>query len=856
MIPSLVVSPACTYPQGSTGRLAVEANPRPPRTRLGRTSRPRVRGKFLWDGDDKILLRGVTYGTFMPGADGTPYPAVDQVARDFYAMRAHGVTSLRTYAPPPRWLMDLAWELGLRVFVGLAWTQHVAFLSSRAATRSIVRIVREQVRTCAGHPALLAFAIGNEIPAPIVRWHGRRRIERFLASLSAEVKSIDPEALVTYVNYPTTEYLELPFLDVVSFNVYLEARSQFEAYLARLQNLAGARPLVMTEIGLDSRRHGEAMQADAIAWQVRAALEAGCAGAYVFAWTDEWHRGGAAVNDWDFGLTRRDRSAKPALGAAAAAFGAPLLPAEPLPGVSIVICSYNGARTLRRSLQHALAQRYPDFDVVLVDDGSSDDTAAIGAAEGVQVIRQPNRGLSAARNVGLAAARGDVVAYLDDDAFADPDWLSYLVHALIRSGAAGVGGPNIAPPEPSWLADCVNNAPGNPIHVLVSDREAEHLPGCNCAFWKSDLEAIDGFDPQFRVAGDDVDLCWRLHERGRTLVFSPAAVVWHLRRDSVRAYWRQQRGYGRAEGLLARKWPAKYNTAGQIVWKGRVYDAPARGFFGCWRWRVYHGTWGTAPFQSLYEPGPIALGWLPLMPEWYLMLALLCAATLLGVAWPPLLWCALLFAAGLALTLLDAGFRAARGTYAVPPQARIERARRVVVTALLHVLHPIARLVGRLDLGVSPLRQSSGPLGWPVRTELAVWSARWQSPETWLSALERSLGPGLAAGHRGDDFARWDLEVRGGLFGISRLLVGVEEHGAGRQLIRCRVWPRLSALGAAVPACTLALAVLAATHQAWVAAGILAGLGGWSAWRAGRAMAVSVGRMLRAVEHLEQRTEP
>ena len=71
-----------------------------------------------------------------------------------------------------------------------------------------------------------------------------------------------PEALVTYVNFPTTEYLELPFLDFVAYNVYLEAREQLAAYLARLQNIAGERPLVLAEIGLDSRRNGQIAQAE------------------------------------------------------------------------------------------------------------------------------------------------------------------------------------------------------------------------------------------------------------------------------------------------------------------------------------------------------------------------------------------------------------------------------------------------------------------------------------------------------------------------------------------------------------------------------------------------------------------
>src|SRR5262249_20818543 len=163
-------------------------------------------------------------------------------------------------------------------------------------------------RACAGHQAVLCYAVGNEIPAPIARWHGRRAVERFVERLYCAAKDEDPEGLVTYVNYPSTEYLQLPFLDLVSFNVYLESPERLARYPARLQNVAGNRPLLLAEAGLDSRRHGLELQADTLAWQLRSAFSSGCAGAFVFAWTDEWHRGGFDITDWDFGLTDRERN--------------------------------------------------------------------------------------------------------------------------------------------------------------------------------------------------------------------------------------------------------------------------------------------------------------------------------------------------------------------------------------------------------------------------------------------------------------------------------------------------------------------------------------------------------------------
>ena len=126
------------------------------------------------------------------------------------------------------------------------------------------------------------------------------------------------------------------------------------------------------------------------------------------------------------------------------------------------------------------------------------------------------------------------------------------------------------------------------------------------------LEAIGGFDPRFRTAGDDVDICWRLQERGGRIGFHAGAMVWHHRRNSVRTYWRQQRGYGKAEALLERKWPEKYNATGHLSWAGRLYGRGLTASVRRAAGRVYHGHAGTALFQSVYQPAPGLLASLPL----------------------------------------------------------------------------------------------------------------------------------------------------------------------------------------------------------------------------------------------------
>jgi hypothetical protein len=437
------------------------------------TARPCVRGKFLFVGGQKFFVKGVTYGAFRPDGSGVEFHDRSIIERDFAMMARNGINTVRIpHTTPPVHLLDIAARHGLQVMVGLSAEQYVGYLLDHKEPPNLDSELRSKVRSCAGHPALLCYALGNEIPAGVARWLGRGRIEEYLHEIYLTVMEGDPEGLVTYVNYPTTEYLHLPFLDLLCFNVYLERQDRLAAYLARLQNIAGDRPVVMSELGLDSMRNGTVTQAEVLDWQIRTTFQAGCAGAVIFSWTDEWFRGGADVSDWEFGLTDGTRRPK------------------------------------------------------------------------------PNLGLSSARNLGCQNARGDFVAYIDDDAYPDPDWLNYYLDAFQSTGHALIGGPNLPPVDDPPIAQCVARAPGGPTHVLLSDTIAEHVPGCNMMFRKDCLESIGGFDPTFRVAGDDVDVCWRIQERGWTVGFAPAAVVWHHRRPSVRAYLKQQFGYGRSEALL------------------------------------------------------------------------------------------------------------------------------------------------------------------------------------------------------------------------------------------------------------------------------------------------------------------
>ena len=780
-------------------------------------TRPRAEGKFIFVGDQKLYVRGVTYGPFRPDESGSEYRDLVSVERDFAQMGANGINAVRTYTVPPRWFLDAAQRHGLWIMVGLPWEQHVAFLDNKILAQDIQRRVCAGVRACAGHPAVLCFTIGNEIPAPIVRWHGHRHVEHFLEKLYWAAKAEDPEGLFTYVNYPSTEYLQLPFVEILCFNVFLESQDRLAAYLNRLHNLAGDRPLILAEIGLDSMRHGEDAQAGILDWQVRTLFGGGAAGSFIFNWTDEWFRGGFDIEDWEFGLTTHDRRPKPALEAVRKAFAeVPFRPDLPWPRISVVVCCHNAESTLHDCLGTLSKLQYPNFEVIVVDDGSTDATAAITQEYGFRLIRTMNRGLSAARNTGLHAATGEIVAYTDGDCCPDPHWLTYLANTFLNSNHAGVGGPNIAPPGDGLIAECVANAPGGPVHVLLSDEVAEHIPGCNMAFRKSCLETIGGFDPQFRAAGDDVDVCWRLQERGWTLGFSPAAMVWHHRRNSVRAYWKQQAGYGKAEALLERKWPEKYNAAGHVTWMGRVYANGHPRVLGSAS-RIYHGIWGSAPFQILYQPTPSTVSSLPLMPEWYLVILILGALSALGCIWTSMLAAVPLLVLAIGVPLVQAALAAERASFPSEARSRLAELKLRGLTAFLNLLQPLARLHGRLRWGLTPWRRPALGAALPRSREFFIWSEQWQSPEARLRAAEISLRAEGVVAPRGGDFDRWDLEVRGGLLGAARLRMVTEEHGAGKQLVRFRVWSRCSTPGVVLTLLFGILAAGAALDQARIA---------------------------------------
>lgn len=765
----------------------------------GAVARVRVDGKRFACGGERLRFRGVTYGTFRPReADGALFPEPDQVKRDLMAIREHGFTVVRTYTPPPDDVLDLAAELDLRLLVDVFYPDGRYLLGWspgewRAMERHARATVRREARRLADHDQVLALVVGNELPADVVRWRGTSRVAGMIADLADAVRQEDPDRLVTYGNYPTAEYLPLDALDFLTFNVFLERRTPLRRYLTRLHHLAGDRPVVLGEIGLDAGGgpEGERRQAEALDWMLATTVERGVAGACVFSWTDEWWVGGEPVQGWHFGLTRGDRSPRPALDVARRWNHRDVADLDvDWPSLSVVVCAYNAQATLAECLEQTGRLDYPDLKIIVVDDGSTDATPAIAARHpGVRLVRVVHGGLGAARNVGYEVARGEVVAYLDADAYPAPEWPYYLALGFDAPLVGGVGGPNVPPDGDPPGAHAVARCPGGPVHVLLSDSRAEHVPGCNMAFWRKVLVELGGFDPIYEAAGDDVDLCWRLLDAGWDIGFHPAALVWHHRRPDPAAYLRQQRGYGRAEALVEARHPDRFTSLGTARWRGRIYDhlTPLLGAR-----RVYRGPFGTAAYQSVYGSGGHLNDLLHQVGVPGAFLALLTAPLALVSPWLGL-------PAAVALTALALLGGADAVAARPPPGLTRGRGGFRATVAALHLTQPLARLWGRLRHGRSARRELTGDprLPGPVqRLAGGVLLLPAVRPRARLAAevvrAVRRAGLRVRVGTGWEDH---DAEVCGSLVLAGGLVTSA--HPSGCCQVRVRPRPRWRRLGVA-----------------------------------------------------------
>ena len=211
--------------------------------------------------------------------------------------------------------------------------------------------------------------------------------------------------------------------------------------------------------------------------------------------------------------------------------------------VSIVIPAYNAGKTMGACVAACLNQSHAPVEVIVVDDGSRDDTPGIAEGAGARCIRQENAGPAAARNRGAQEAAGEIVAFTDSDCIPQSDWIAQLVAGFRDEGVWAVGGTyGIANPH-KRLARVIH-AEIVARHARFAE-EVDFLGSFNVAYQRERFFDVGGFDTTFTMAsGEDNDLAYRLHDAGGTLVFNPNAVVAHYHPEHLGPYLRTQMRHG------------------------------------------------------------------------------------------------------------------------------------------------------------------------------------------------------------------------------------------------------------------------------------------------------------------------
>ena len=725
-------------------------------------------GKFFSKAGQKFFLKAMR----LPEVGGTlDFEQKVALCRRFDELKSLHTTGLILTEAQANPVLDLAGQVGLLAMIELAVTPEE--LTDRRHFAGALSRIAHTAHVFAGRPGLLGYLIDCPIHQDEIRVHGLNVLQRRLRTLIKTIKSRDPHAMAAIKHRPATRALAMLDEDLIYAEVSALDVLELHDFVVSMHNLAEARPVII------EFAHSSPGQDEAVA----VAFGTGAAGVVAPPVPVP------ASSDW---LGVRMFKADEVMPFVSLNGTCPPRPAR-TPMVSVVICAYNAERTMQACMESLRKLDYPNYEVVIVDDGSRDRTAEIAAAfPEFRLIRQPNKGLSVARNVGLHAARGDIIAYTDSDCVVDPHWLTLMMRAMNEGALDGCGGPNYAPHEEGKVQACVAASPGAPCHVLVGEDRAEHLAGCNMIFTKAALLQVGGFEPQFTAAGDDVDICWRMLDASLKLGFCPSAFVWHFRRNTIKAYYGQQRGYGRAEAMLYARYPERFNALGQIKWHGTI-PGLARTVPGGSRRRV-RWTAARPGLQTVFDPALSVAGFIPQTLEWSIFWVIAAMASyfagwsvvpaltmqLLGVVWAlyyawhaPLEKCHDSVAARLLVAML---------AYTGPMTRTISRYK------------TLARAMSRTTTD-TPARQRP-QIDWRGRAiKLAYWNEQYITRDALLDKLLKFFA---RAGHpaivdRG--WSEYDVELRPDPLTRIYLKTADEEHGGMKIKSHVVARLRMSALG-------------------------------------------------------------
>jgi glycosyltransferase involved in cell wall biosynthesis len=221
---------------------------------------------------------------------------------------------------------------------------------------------------------------------------------------------------------------------------------------------------------------------------------------------------------------------------------------------SVIVPTYNRLHLLKKTLESLFRQDFPDYEIVVVNDGSSDGTKeyleSLQAAGKVRCFHQVNQGPARGRNLALANARYDFIAFIDDDCLAPRDWLSSYAARLTEWGCDGIGG-SARTGNPDNIYALTNDHIMNFFKSTNSaDTKVPFLTSNNAVYRKTALDRVGGFDSGFWIMAEERDLNLRLAESGATLRYHAHIAITHFNDETFGKFVRHQLAAGRGSRRL------------------------------------------------------------------------------------------------------------------------------------------------------------------------------------------------------------------------------------------------------------------------------------------------------------------
>jgi len=269
--------------------------------------------------------------------------------------------------------------------------------------------------------------------------------------------------------------------------------------------------------------------------------------------------------------------------------------------ISVVVAVRNEMQYIRECMESLFSQDYEDYEIIVVDGMSDDGTyeflKELQEKKDFKLLRNEKKNAAVGRNIGIDNAKGEAIAFIDGDAVAAGNWLSEMKETMERSGASGVGGPDLLPEDSGYKAWAIGMVMTSPLarggrlnpstqHSLMGrERYVDHIPTCNLCLRREVIDKVGKFDEGF-VKGQDLELNYRIRKAGYKLLYSPEIRVVHYRKQHIHHFALQIYKWAKAKVAIIKK-HGMHGIASHIyLWPAYALIALLAGLSFCWLFNI------------------------------------------------------------------------------------------------------------------------------------------------------------------------------------------------------------------------------------------------------------------------------